>query len=161
LTRGYLFLVAQLQVVNLAVAASLGQQLGLLAALDDPARAVRIAALTGLINQAGPPLEPDDARRFHRVSLEFAARARLHEDDAAAQRDLGVVRMLAGDLEPAAEAFTITLGLEADRPSVKFLLGMVRFGQRRLDEARAWLRQVPQTDPSYAEAQRQLQRISR
>jgi tetratricopeptide (TPR) repeat protein len=131
----------------------------LLAALDDPLRAVRIAALTGLINEGGGPPQGDDARRFHRVSLEFAARARLHEDDAAAQRDLGVVRMLAGDLDEAARAFEITLGLEADRPSVRFLLGMVRFGERRLDEARAWLRQVPQTDPSYAEAQIQLRRL--
>jgi hypothetical protein len=36
---------------------------------------------------------------------------------------------------------------------------MVRFGQRRLDEARAWLRQVPPSDPSYAAAQDQLQKL--
>jgi HEAT repeats/Cytochrome c554 and c-prime len=131
----------------------------LLAALDDPSRAVRIAALTGLINEGGAAPEGDDARRFRRVSLEFAARARLHEDDAAAQRDLGVVRMLAGDLDEAARAFEITLGLEANRPSVRFLLGMVRFGQRRLEEARAWLRQVPPTDPSYTAAQNQLDKL--
>ncbi len=62
----------------------------LLAALDDPKRAVRMAALTGLINQGGGPPEGDDCARFRRVSLEFAARARSHEDDAAMQRDLGV-----------------------------------------------------------------------
>ena len=67
--------------------------------------------------------------------------------------------MLAGDLDEAARAFEITLGLEASRPSVRFLLGMVRFGQRRLDEARAWLRQVPPSDPSYAAAQDQLQKL--
>jgi predicted CXXCH cytochrome family protein len=138
-----------------------GGRPALLAALDDPSRAVRIAALTGLVNEGGGPPEGEDARRFRRVSLEFAARAHLHEDDAAAQRDLGVVRMLAGDLDPAARAFEITLGLEAERPSVRFLLGMVRYGQRRLDEARAWLRQVPPSDPSYAAAQAQLQKLQR
>jgi tetratricopeptide (TPR) repeat protein len=133
----------------------------LLAALDDPRRAIRIAALTGLLNQHGAPPEGDDARRFRRVSQEFAARARLHEDDAGIQHDAGVVRMLAGDLEPAAAAFEIALGLEADRPSLRFLLGMVRFGQGRLAEARAWLRQVKGSDPSYAEAQAQLQKLQR
>jgi hypothetical protein len=37
----------------------------------------------------------------------------------------------------------------------------VRLGQRRLDEARAWLRQVPASDPSYAAAQAQLQQLLR
>ena len=50
--------------------------------------------------------------------------------------------------------------LEADRPSVKFLLGMVRLGQRRLDEALTLLRQVPASDPYYAAAQAQLRVFS-
>ena len=133
----------------------------LLAALDDPSRAVRIAALTGLINQGGAPPEGDDARRFRRASLEFAARARLHEDDAAMQRDLGLVRMLAGDFDPAGDALQIAMGLEADRPSVRFLLGMVRFGQRRLDEALTLFKQVPASDPYYAAAQAQLKKLQR
>jgi predicted CXXCH cytochrome family protein len=133
----------------------------LLGALDDPARAVRIAALTGLINLGGAPPERDDATRFRRVALEFAARARLHEDDAAMQRDLGLVRMLAGDLDPAAAALQIAMDLEADRPSVRFLLGMVRFGQRRLDEAAALLKQVKASDPYYAAAQAQLRKLQR
>jgi predicted CXXCH cytochrome family protein len=133
----------------------------LLAALDDPTRAVRMAALTGLINEGGAPPEGDDARRFRRVSLEFAARARPHQDDAAIQRDLGLIRMLAGDFDPAGEALEIAMGLEADRPSVRFLLGMARFGQRRLDEAVALLKQVPASDPYYAAAQAQLKKVQR
>jgi tetratricopeptide (TPR) repeat protein len=120
-----------------------------------------MAALTGLINQGGGPPEGEDARRFRRVSLEFAARARPHEDDAAMQRDLGLIRMLAGDLDPAAAALEIALGLEAERPSVRFLLGMVRFGQRRPGEALALLKQVPASDPYYAAAQKQLQKLQR
>jgi tetratricopeptide (TPR) repeat protein len=118
----------------------------LLAALGDPRRAVRMAALMGLINQGGGPPDGEDARRFHLVSLELAARARLHEDDAATQRDLGVARLLAGDFDPAAEALQIARGLEPDRSSITFLLGMVRLGQRRLDEAWTLLRQVPASD---------------
>jgi hypothetical protein len=133
----------------------------LLAALDDPTRAVRMAALTGLINLGGGPPEGDAAQRFRRVSLEFAARARPHQDDAAMQRDLGLIRMLAGDLDAAAEALQIAMGLEADRPSVRFLLGMVRFEQRRVDEAFKLLKQVPASDPYYGVAQAQLHKLQR
>jgi predicted CXXCH cytochrome family protein len=133
----------------------------LLAALDDPSRAVRIAALTGLINLGGAPPDGVNAARFRRVSLEFAARAHLHEDDAAMQQDLGLVRMLAGDLDPAADALQIALDLDAGRPSLRFLLGMVRFGQRRLDEAATLFRQVAAADPSYAAAQAQLRKLQR
>jgi predicted CXXCH cytochrome family protein len=133
----------------------------LLAALDDPVRAVRMAALTGMINLGGGPPEGEDARRFHKASLEFAARARPHEDDAAIQRDLGVVQMLAGDFDPAGDALQIAMGLEADRPTVRFLLGMVRFGQRRLDEALTLFKQVPASDPYYAAAQAQLKKLQR
>ena len=131
----------------------------LLAGLDDASRAVRIAALTGLANQGGGPPQGADAVRFRRVSLEFAARARLLEDNVSIQRDLGIVRMLAGDLDPAADALQIALGLEADRPSLRFLLGMVRFGQHRLDEALTLFRQVPASDPYYAAAQTQLKKL--
>jgi predicted CXXCH cytochrome family protein len=131
----------------------------LLAALDDPRRAVRIAALMAVVNLKGTPPEGVDAERFRRVSLEFAARARLHEDDAEVQQDLGLVQLLAGDLEPAADALQIAMGLEANRPSLRFLLGMVRFGQRRLDEARTLFREVTASDPSYAAAQSQLKRL--
>jgi predicted CXXCH cytochrome family protein len=133
----------------------------LMAGLDDPARTVRMAALGGVIQLGGGPPTGDDARRFLRVSSELTARARSHEDDAAMQRDLGLVLWLAGDLDPAGDALQIAMGLEANRPSVRFLLGMVRFGQRRLDEALTLLKQVPASDPYYAAAQTQLHKLQR
>ena len=133
----------------------------LMLGLDDPIRIVRMAALAGLIQLGGAPPTGDDALRFRRVSEELAVRARAHEDDAAMQRDLGLVLWLGGDLEPAGRALEIAMGLEADRPSVRFLLGMVRFGQRRLDEALALLKQVPRTDPFYTPAQTQLHKLER
>jgi predicted CXXCH cytochrome family protein len=111
--------------------------------------------------EAQPLHFAEDERRFHKASLEFAARARPHEDDAAIQRDLGVVQMLAGDFDPAGDALQIAMGLEADRPTVRFLLGMVRFGQRRLDEALTLFKQVPASDPYYAAAQAQLKKLQR
>ena len=132
----------------------------LLAALDDPLRAIRIAGLMSLINSGGGPPGPEDALRFRRVSREFATRARLHEDDASAQRDLGMIEWLAGDLEPAADALQIALGLDPDRPSAKFLLAMVRLGQRRFDDGWALLKQVPAGDPYYAAAQARLKQAS-
>jgi tetratricopeptide (TPR) repeat protein len=115
----------------------------------------------GLINYGGGPPGPDDQARFRRVSREFAARARLHEDDATTQRDLGLIEWLAGNLDPASTALQIALGLDPDQPTAKFLLGMVRFGQRRFDEGRTLLKQVPPTDPYYASAQARLKQLPR
>jgi predicted CXXCH cytochrome family protein len=133
----------------------------LLGALDDPARAVRIAALAALVNQAAGPIEGEDRERFRRVGLELATAARQHEDDAAMQHDLGLVRMLSGDLDLAADALEIAMGLEPDRPSVRFLLGMVRFGQGRAADALALLNAVPASDPYYRPAQAQLKKLQK
>jgi predicted CXXCH cytochrome family protein len=140
---------------------SAARRTALLSALDDPRRAVRIAALMALINYGGGPPDGEDAARFRRVSREFAARAQLHQDDATTQRDLGLIEWLAGDLDPAASALEIALGLDRDQPSAKFLMGMVRLGQRRFAEGSPWLKQVPPSDPYYAAAQARLKLTSR
>ena len=131
----------------------------LLAALIDPQRAVRISAIVSLINRRGEPLGPGDSARFRFVGAEFAARARLHEDDAVIQRDLGLVQLLSDRFDPAADALQISMGLDPDQPSVKFLLGLARLGQRRVDEARTLLKQVPPGDPYYKTAQERLKLI--
>ena len=69
--------------------------------------------------------------------------------------------LLSGDFESAAEALQIAMGLEADRPSVRFLLGLARLGQRRVDEALTLLKQVPASDPYYHAAQAQLNKLQR
>ena len=83
------------------------QAAAVLAALDDPQRAVRIAALVSLINLGGSPLAPGDLERFRRVGREFARMERLYRDDAGFERDLGVVHLLGGELERAADALQI------------------------------------------------------
>jgi predicted CXXCH cytochrome family protein len=131
-----------------------------LAALDDPQRAVRISALVSLINLGGNPLAGRDVERFRRVGREFAKMERLYRDDAGFERDLGVVHLLGGELDGAADAFENVLSLEPGRPSTKFLLAVTRIGQRRLDDARTLLMQVPSSDPFYRSAQERLKTLA-
>jgi predicted CXXCH cytochrome family protein len=155
--------------IRSAAIASLGQQAAaesagavrpaILAALSDPRRAVRISAIGSLINRGGGPLASGDMARFQWVGREFAARAHLHEDDPGVQRDLGVIELLAARFDAAAGALQISAELEPDRPSVRFLLAQARLGQRRVDEARALLRQVPPADPYYKLAQERLKQL--
>jgi predicted CXXCH cytochrome family protein len=154
--------------IRSAAVSSLGQQTApgtsaprqaLLAALDDPERAVRMSAMVALINRGGEPLAPADEPRFQRVGREFAARARLYQDDARIQRDLGLIQLLTGSFDLAADALQISLGLEPDLPSGKFLLALARFGQRRPDDARTLLKQVLRADPYYKAAQDRLKQL--
>ena len=84
----------------------------------------------------------------------------LYRDDAAFERDLGVVHLLGGELDLAADALEISLGLEPGRPSAKFLLAVTRIGQRRFDDARTLLMQVPASDPFYLSAQERLKTLA-
>ena len=131
----------------------------LFGALDDSHRAVRLSALFALVNVGGEPVGAEDQKRFRRVSHELAAKARLYQDDAAAQGDLGVVHLLAGEFDLAANALVNSRGLEPDRPSTTFMLALARLGQQRVDEARALLRQVPSSDPYYHTAQERLKKL--
>ena len=118
-----------------------------------------MSAMVSLINRGGGPLGPGDTARFQFVGREFAARARLHEDDAGVQRDLGLIELLAGRFDPAADALQISSGLEPDQPSLKFLLALARLGQRRVDEARTLLKQILPADPYYKAAQERLKQL--
>ena len=131
-----------------------------LAALDDPQRAVRIAALVSLINLRGQPLAASDLERFQRVGREFARMERLYRDDAGFERDLGVVHLLGGELERAVDSLEIALRLEPAQPTAKFLLAIARISQRRFDDARALLMQVPSSDPYFRAAQDRLKALA-
>ena len=131
----------------------------ILDALSDPRRAVRIAAMESLINRGGAPLGAGDTARFQWVGREFAERARLYEDDPGVQRDLGLIELLRGRFDAAAEALQITLALEPERPSVKFLLARARLGQGRVDEARTLLKQVLSSDPFFQPARERLKQL--
>ena len=137
-----------------------GSRTALLTALDDPQRSVRVSALVSLVNLGGGPLAPSEQARFRRVSVEFAAQAALHEDDAVTQTELGLVHLLNDELDLAAEALETSLSLEPDSVRATFLLGLVRTGQQRTDDARRLFEKVPRSDPSYGAAQKRLRRLA-
>jgi predicted CXXCH cytochrome family protein len=136
-----------------------GQRAALWKALDDPKRAVRLSALVSIINGGDRPASAANRASFARASAEFAEQARMHEDDAVTQMDLGLVHLLNGDLKRAADALSISRALEPAAARPLFLLGLVRLGESRWDEARALFEQVPPSDGLYDAARRQLQAI--
>jgi predicted CXXCH cytochrome family protein len=147
--------------------ASLGQlpvkdpaaRAAILASLDDPQRAVRIAALVSLVNLGGGPFGVEDDRRFRRVSAEYVAASRLREDDPTIQTNVGFVHYVNGELDLAANALQIALGLEPAATRSTFLLALVRIGQGRVADARALLNHVPRADPNYDAAQKRLKKL--
>lgn len=155
--------------IRSAAVASLGQfpvkntaaRAAILAALDDPRRAVRIAALVSLVNLGGGPFDAADDKLFRRVSAEYEAAARLREDDPTIQVNRGLVHLLNGELDLAADALQIALTLEPGAGRPTFLLALVRTGQGRAGDARALLKQVPPADPNYAAAQDRLKKLAR
>jgi HEAT repeats/Tetratricopeptide repeat/Cytochrome c552/Cytochrome c554 and c-prime len=130
-----------------------------LAALTDPRRAVRIAALLTLVEQGRTDLSPGDLARFRYVGEELTAWTRVNQQDPELQRVQGVVHLLSGDFARASAALQASFDLEPDAPSVRFFLGVAKLGQRRVEEARSVLQQVPKTDPYYEAAQQQLRKL--
>lgn len=131
----------------------------LVAALSDRRRAVRIAALVSLINARARPLEPADRERLRDVGREFEALSPLYNDDAGFDRDLGVVKLLTGDFNGAAEQLEIALHLDPQRASAGFLLALVRLVQGRVADARTLLERVPASDPAFEAARRRLRAL--
>jgi Tfp pilus assembly protein PilF len=84
----------------------------------------------------------------------------LYRDDAGFQHDLGVVHLLDGEHDLAAQSLEISLGLEPERPAARFLLALARIGQRRFGDARTLLMQVPASDPFYRTAQERLKTLT-
>ena len=84
---------------------------------------------------------------------------RGNQQDADLQRIQGVVHLLGGDFGRASASLQTSVDLEPDAPSVRFFLGVAKFGARRFDEARTLLQQVPRSDPYYDAAQQQLKKL--
>jgi hypothetical protein len=92
-----------------------------LSSLSDPARAVRFAALRGVVMGGAPPSTRTEA--FERVRQEFEATAETHGDLASTWQNLGAVREVLGDRAGAVSAYEAALRLE---PSDEWLAGRVK-----------------------------------
>ena len=69
------------------------------------------------------------------------------------------MHLLTEDFNRAADALGISFDLDPEAPTVRFFLAVARLGQRRVDEARRLLAQVPPSDPFYEQAQQRLARL--
>jgi hypothetical protein len=124
--------------------------------LNDPRRAVRMPALMAIINRGARPTTVEERVRLRQVGHEFAVRADLHQDNAAVQKDLGLVRLLTDQIDLAALALQNSLRLEPSGNGASYLLALTRIRQGRLEDARQLLREIPPSDPSYDAAQTRL-----
>lgn len=136
-----------------------GSRTAVRAGLSDPKRAVRIASLLTIIGQGASDLTAGDLARYRFVAGEFSGWAGANQQDSDLQRLQGIVHLLAGAFDRAAAALEISADLDPAAPSVKFFLALARAGERRFDEARTLLQQVPKTDPYYGQAQDQLKKL--
>jgi hypothetical protein len=130
-----------------------------LSALDDSRRAVRVAAALTVAERGGRDLRLENLARFRSVAKELASWTSRHQDDENLQRLQGLVQLLAGDFNPAAEALAISLAHKPDETRSKFLLGLARLGQGRQDDATRLFDEIPRGDPYYESAQRQLKAL--
>jgi HEAT repeats/Cytochrome c552/Cytochrome c554 and c-prime len=130
-----------------------------LARFDDPQRTVRIGSLLAMINLGGTDVTASELDRIRRVGEEFRAWAAMNQNDAELQHAEGIIGLLGDDFDRAADALSISFDLDPDAPSVRFLFGVARLGQRRVADARSLFRTVPPTDPLYQKAQEQLKKL--
>ena len=149
---------------SLALAADTGSggaaRAAFLRALDDPRRLVRLSGLTSLIRAGGEPPGPDEIARIRTGSRELAVKAQLYPDDAKVQSEFGIVELLCGEFDRAADALFTSLGLDPDRPITRFMLALARLGQGRVDDASRLFRAVPPSDPYYVSAQERLKKLA-
>jgi hypothetical protein len=109
-----------------------------------------------IINRGARPTTVEERVRLRQVGHEFAVRADLHQDNAAVQKDLGLVRLLTDQIDLAALALQNSLRLEPSGNGASYLLALTRIRQGRLEDARQLLREIPPSDPSYDAAQTRL-----
>jgi predicted CXXCH cytochrome family protein len=131
----------------------------LVAALADPKRIVRMSAALTLINLQVTGLAGDDGRRLAAARDDILRRGLLHADDAPAQLDLGKLFVLTGDAARAATALEASLRLDPGQTAARYFLAVARVAQRKTDDARRLLREIPPGDEYATPATRLLERL--
>jgi predicted CXXCH cytochrome family protein len=132
----------------------------LVAALADPKRIVRMSAALTLINLRVDGLTAEDRRRLEAARADILRRGALHADDAPAQLDLGKLHLLGGDASRAAAALETSLRLDPGQTAARYFLAVARIAQRKAEDARRLLLEIPQGDEYTTPASRLLERLA-
>jgi hypothetical protein len=131
----------------------------LVRALGDARRVVRTGAAFSLVAMGTNRLEGPDAARFEAAKADYVARARLHEDDAAAQLDLARFLIRDAHYADAERALRASLVLEPAQ-RLDYYLAVAELGQGRLAEARQRLSRLRSDDPHASDARTLLTRLA-
>jgi hypothetical protein len=130
----------------------------LVSTLADPRRVVRAGAALSLVRSGITRLPGDSGRLFEGAKRDYVERARLHQDDAQTQLELGQFLLLDAQYASAEEAFDLSRRLDPRQP-LGYFFALVEYGRGRLDAARRRLDALPVDDPHAAAAQRLRERL--
>jgi len=118
-----------------------------IAALGDDKHTVRMNAAVSLLNLGIHTLGGEEGERFETAKKSHTERGAFHGDDAPQQLNLGRFHVLNGDGMNAARAFDQSHRLDPKQPGIKYFLAITRLAQKRVDEAKNLLKDVPRNDP--------------
>ena len=119
--------------------------------LDDPIRAVRIAAARALTSVPRSALDPRQAPRFESALAELVDAEAASADLPGAHLNLGVLHSRAGDLAAAERAYRLALQLDPGFAAAALNLANLLNRQGRNDAAEAALRATIERAPGEGE----------
>ncbi len=124
----------------------------LVAALNDGAATVRLAAAVSLASIGIRDLPGEDGVRFNKAKELYAGRAEFNTDDASQQFAAGRFFLLTNNPARAETAFRNALALEPSTPATYFLASaLAQLG--KYADARVMLDTIRPSDPQYSSAQ--------
>jgi tetratricopeptide (TPR) repeat protein len=126
------------------------------AALDDSSVTVRMAAAVTLV---GLGVRDVPNANFAEAKTLFAGRAELNSDDALQQFAAGKFYYLTGDFGKAEHSFVATLKLDPAAVPAMYYLALALAQEKKVDEARAVLKQIAPDAPQYRQAQQLLNEL--
>ena len=132
---------------------------GLVEALADERRTVRMGAAFALVSLGVIELPGAAGERFEQAKRDYVLRAQTSPDHAPTQLELGKFHVQNRDLPAAAVAFETSLRVDPEQEGAAYFRGLARLGRGDTEDARSQLERVPREDNYYAAAQALLQAL--
>jgi hypothetical protein len=120
---------------------------GLIAALADTTRVVRIGAMLSLVNLRVTAVPAAAAPRFEQAKRDYLTRVTLLADDPGVLLDAGKFHLMNQDANEAAKALEASLRLDPTLHASRYFLAVSRLAQGRVAEARDLLNAIPKNSP--------------